>query len=82
MPQIDLVELSKEERACLGIVEKTSCPKSKWRMGSKKNLSLLQGASYKNVWRLIQGKGLRVQVIRAKYIACASIEDWERNPIK
>jgi hypothetical protein len=63
-------------------MEKTSCPKRKCRMGSKKTLSLLQATSCKNVWRLIQGKGIWVQVIRAKYISPSSVEDWVRNLVK
>jgi hypothetical protein len=34
------------------------------------------------VWRLIQGTVLWVQVVRAKYIATDTMENWVRNPFK
>jgi hypothetical protein len=51
-------------------------------MGTKKSLSLLQSTRAKNIWTLLQGKGLWVQVIGEKYIFPTTLEDWERNPDK
>jgi hypothetical protein len=62
--------------------KKLALPKENGGWGLKNPFMFSKALATKNVWRLIQGIGLWVQVIRAKYIALDSVEEWVRNLVK
>jgi hypothetical protein len=72
----------KKKGLVLASWKKLALPKANGGWGLKNPFLFSKALATKNVWRLIQGKGYVVQVIRAKYIAPTSVEDWVRNPIK
>jgi hypothetical protein len=57
-------------------------PKAFGGWGLKNTFLFSKALAEKNVWRLIQGTGLWAHVVRAKYIAPNSMEDWIKSPIK
>jgi len=62
--------------------KKLSLSKSIGGWGLKNPFLFSKAIATKNVSRLIQGTSLWVQVVRAKYIAPNTMEDWIRNPLK
>jgi hypothetical protein len=82
MLQIYLVKRSKKKGLVLASWKKLVVPKENGGWGLKNPFLFSKALAAKNVWRLIQGKGLWVQVIRAKYISPTIVEDWVRNPKK
>jgi hypothetical protein len=66
----------------LALWKKLIVPKTSGGWGLKNPFLFSKALVAKNVWRLFRGKGLWVQVIRAKYISQTTIEDWVRNPRK
>jgi hypothetical protein len=82
MLQIYLVRRPKKKGLVLESWKKLVVPKASGGWGLKNSFLFSKALAAKNVWRLVQGKGLWVQVIRAKYIDPATIEDWRSNPAK
>jgi hypothetical protein len=62
--------------------KKLAIPKENGGWGLKNPFLFSKALATKNVWRLIQGIGLWVQVIKSKYIALDIVEEWVRKPIK
>jgi hypothetical protein len=62
--------------------KKLVVPKAQGGWGLKNIFLFSKALAAKNVWRLIQGSGLWAQVIKEKYIAPDTMEEWVRNPVK
>jgi hypothetical protein len=74
-----MVRRPKKERTCFGSWKKLVVPKASGGWGLKNPFLFSKSLAAKNVWRLLQGKGLWVQVISEKYITPTTVEDWVRN---
>jgi hypothetical protein len=57
-------------------------PKAFGAWGPKNPFLFSKVPSAKNVWRLIQGIGLRAHLVIDKYIEFNIVEDWIRSCIK
>jgi hypothetical protein len=72
----------KKKGLVLASWKKLALPKSIGGWGLKNPFLFSKALATKNVWRLIQGTCLWVQVVRDKYIAPNTVEDWIRKSLK
>jgi len=73
----------KQERKFFsGFEGKVTIPKAKVGWGLKNPFFFSKTLATKNIWGLIQGKRLWVQIVTAKYISPDTMEKWIKNPRK